>query len=71
VPFTILTGPSTRLTASIIVTFTTLFVIGALRALVTVDRWWRAGLEMLLLGIAVALAAYGSGACVAWLLVSS
>ena len=43
-------------------------LLGALRAVVTVDRWWRAGLEMLLLGIAVALAAYGSGAFVAWLL---
>jgi hypothetical protein len=55
----------------IILRFTTLFVIGALRAVVTIDRWWHAGLEMLLLGIAVALAAYGSGACVAWLLGSA
>ena len=31
--------------------------IGALRAVVTVDRWWLSGLEMLLLGIVVALAA--------------
>jgi len=65
-PFTMSIGPS--LTASIVLTFTTLFVIGALRAVVTIDRWWLAGLEMLLLGIAVSLAAYGSGAGVAWLL---
>jgi vacuolar iron transporter family protein len=67
-PFAVLTGAGARLTASIVLTFTTLFVIGALRAVVTIDRWWLAGLEMLLLGIAVALAAYGSGASVAWLL---
>ena len=67
-PFALLTGAGARLTGSIVLTFTTLFVIGALRAVVTIDRWWLAGLEMLLLGIAVALAAYGSGAFVAWLL---
>ena len=67
-PFALLTGADARLTGSIVLTFTTLFVIGALRAVVTIDRWWLAGLEMLLLGIAVALAAYGSGAFVAWLL---
>ena len=32
-------GPSTILTASIVLTFTTLFVIGALRAVATIDRW--------------------------------
>lgn len=46
---------------SIALTFATLFTVGALRGLVTVERWWTAGLEMLLLGFAVALAAYGSG----------
>ena len=43
-------------------------MLGSLRALVTVDRWWIAGLEMLLLGALVAGAAYGSGAFVAWLI---
>lgn len=46
-------------------TLMTLFGIGAARALVTVDRWWMAGIEMLVLGILVAAAAYGSGALVA------
>jgi VIT1/CCC1 family predicted Fe2+/Mn2+ transporter len=41
--------------------FGMMFVVGALRSLVTVERWWAAGLEMLLLGMAVALAAFGSG----------
>jgi vacuolar iron transporter family protein len=49
------------LALSAFLTFATMFVVGALRSLVTVERWWRAGLEMLLLGMAVALVAYGSG----------
>jgi len=53
---------------SIALTFLTLFVVGALRGLVTIDHWLRAGLEMLLLGIVVALGAYGSGVFVAYLL---
>ena len=32
---------------------------------VTVDRWWAAGLEMLVLGLVVAAAAYGAGALIA------
>jgi VIT1/CCC1 family predicted Fe2+/Mn2+ transporter len=61
------TGPS-HLTASTVLTFATLFAIGALRTLITVDRWWMAGLEMLVLGVAVSIAAYGSGYVVAWVL---
>ena len=52
---------------SAVLTFGALFTVGALRAAVTVDRWWAAGLEMLALGIAVAAAAFGSGALVAHL----
>ena len=54
--------------ASVFLTFLTLFVVGASRALVTVSRWWVAGMEMLTLGIVVALAAYLSGAAVAALI---
>jgi VIT1/CCC1 family predicted Fe2+/Mn2+ transporter len=46
-------------------TFGMMFAIGALRSLVTVERWWVSGLEMLLLGMAVALAAFGSGRIIA------
>jgi VIT1/CCC1 family predicted Fe2+/Mn2+ transporter len=53
-----------RFALSVMLTFAALFVVGASRATVTADRWWSAGLEMLLLGIAVAAAAYGSGAIV-------
>jgi VIT1/CCC1 family predicted Fe2+/Mn2+ transporter len=49
-------------------TFAALFGVGSLRALVAVERWWMAGLEMLGLGVLVAGAAYGSGAVVAWFL---
>ena len=42
-----------------------LFGVGASRAAVTIDRWWTAGLEMLLLGLIVATVAYGSGFLVA------
>ena len=53
---------------SVASTFAALFVVGALRSLVTIDRWWSAGLEMLALGALVAAAAFGSGALVAALL---
>ena len=42
-------------------TLATLFVVGASRAAITIDRWWVAGLEMLGLGALVAAAAYGAG----------
>jgi VIT1/CCC1 family predicted Fe2+/Mn2+ transporter len=42
-----------------------MFAVGASRALIANVRWWRAGLEMLLLGALVAALAYGSGAVVA------
>jgi len=46
-------------------TLLALFAVGSLRSLVTIDRWWTAGLEMLGLGAVVAVAAYASGAAVA------
>jgi VIT1/CCC1 family predicted Fe2+/Mn2+ transporter len=52
-------------TWSIMCTFMALFAVGAARTVVTVDRWWAAGMEMLLLGALVAAAAYGAGAVVA------
>jgi VIT1/CCC1 family predicted Fe2+/Mn2+ transporter len=50
-----------RLFWSSALTFAALFLLGAARALVTVDRWWRSGLETLGLGLLVAAAAYGAG----------
>ena len=54
-----------RFPFSVSLTIAALFGVGASRAIVTVDRWWVAGLEMLLLGMIVASVAYGSGFFVA------
>jgi VIT1/CCC1 family predicted Fe2+/Mn2+ transporter len=67
-PFAIGLPPDSWFAMSVLVTLAGLFAIGSCRALVTLDRWWTAGMEMLLLGAAVAAAAYGSGSAVAWLL---
>ena len=53
---------------SVGLTFVMMFTVGALRGVVTIDRWWTAGLEMLLLGMVVATAAFGSGLIVARLI---
>jgi VIT1/CCC1 family predicted Fe2+/Mn2+ transporter len=63
-PYALGVSISVGLLISVLLTFATLFAVGASRALVTVSRWWTAGIEMLALGIAVALAAYFSGALV-------
>jgi vacuolar iron transporter family protein len=57
-----------RFAWSVVITLSALFGVGASRSIVTVDGWWRAGLEMLLLGVLVAGAAYGSGFLVAAIL---
>jgi VIT1/CCC1 family predicted Fe2+/Mn2+ transporter len=49
------------LIVSTVMTFTTLFVLGALRALVTKERWWQTGIETFALGTVVAGAAYAAG----------
>jgi VIT1/CCC1 family predicted Fe2+/Mn2+ transporter len=51
---------------SSIATLAALFAVGAARALVTAERWWKTGTEMLALGAVVAASAYGAGALVAW-----
>jgi VIT1/CCC1 family predicted Fe2+/Mn2+ transporter len=43
---------------SVFLTGLTLFVVGSLRVLVTRARWWRSGVEMLVVGGAAALGAY-------------
>jgi VIT1/CCC1 family predicted Fe2+/Mn2+ transporter len=52
---------TSALVLSTVMTFTTLFVLGALRAIVTKDRWWQTGLETLVKGTFVAGAAYAAG----------
>ena len=57
--------PADRLSTSVAFTLAALFIVGASRAFIANVRWWRAGFEMLGLGAAVALLAYGSGKLVA------
>jgi VIT1/CCC1 family predicted Fe2+/Mn2+ transporter len=64
-PFILVHANAYRLEWSAITTFGAMFALGAARALVTSDRWWRSGLETLLLGAVVALTAYGAGLLVA------
>ena len=59
---------TTSFAVAIALTAIALFTVGALRAAVTLDRWWTAGIEMLLLGAAAAAVAYGVGAGVAWVI---
>jgi VIT1/CCC1 family predicted Fe2+/Mn2+ transporter len=54
-----------RFVMSVLLTAAALFGVGASRAAVTVEQWWTAGLEMLLLGVIVGTVAYGSGLLVA------
>lgn len=56
---------SQQLALSVAFTFMALFALGASRALVTRDRWFRTGLETLALGTIVAVVAYGAGHLVA------
>jgi VIT1/CCC1 family predicted Fe2+/Mn2+ transporter len=51
-----------RMLVSTTLTLAALFGVGAARSCVTASTWWATGLEMLLLGIVVAAAAYGAGA---------
>ena len=60
VPF-VLPIASNQAGASTVMTFTCLFLIGAGRAAITRERWWRSGLETLVLGAVVAVAAYAAG----------
>lgn len=64
-PFFVSDGTLDRFAWSIVLTLGALFGVGAARATVTADPWWKAGSEMLLLGILVAAAAYGAGALAA------
>jgi vacuolar iron transporter family protein len=65
VPYIIPAGSGGWLRWSAVFTMAALFAVGVARAVVTRDRWWRTGLEMLMLGGLVAVAAYGAGAFVA------
>jgi VIT1/CCC1 family predicted Fe2+/Mn2+ transporter len=65
VPFLLPLPAAHRLVWSATMTMAALFGVGAARAAVTVDRWWSTGLETLLLGAVVAVAAFGAGSLIA------
>src|SRR5687767_10815485 len=64
-PFLLPGAFGTRAWWSTALTLAALFTVGATRATLTLERWWRAGLETLSLGALVAIAAYGASALVA------
>lgn len=59
--------PPYRFPVAVTLTFLTLFVVGALRAFITRQHWFRSGFEMLVVGGAAAAVAYGIGALIAGL----
>jgi VIT1/CCC1 family predicted Fe2+/Mn2+ transporter len=67
-PYLVEGVPVDRFTASIVLTLGSMFLVGALRALIANVRWWNAGAEMLALGAVVAFLAYVSGGLVAGLI---
>ena len=64
VPYMLPVEDDVRLPASAALTMASLFGVGAARATVTLDRWWKAGFEMLAVGGLIAVAAYGAAALV-------
>lgn len=60
----VVVGPADPFVTAVVLTLATLFVVGALRSLVTGLRWWWSGLEMLFIGSLAAAVAYGVGAFV-------
>jgi predicted membrane protein (TIGR00267 family) len=61
IPF-FLFGAGTAMTYSIIASAIVLFAAGIVKAKYTVGTWWKSGLEMMLIGMASALAGYFVGA---------
>jgi VIT1/CCC1 family predicted Fe2+/Mn2+ transporter len=68
VPYLVPGTAEGRFVTAIVLSFVTMFAIGAARALIANVIWWRAGAEMLGLGVLVTMVAYGSGALIAALL---
>jgi VIT1/CCC1 family predicted Fe2+/Mn2+ transporter len=54
-----------RFPATVALTLSTLFVVGAARTFVTRGRWWMEGIEMMAVGAVAAAVAYGVGALLA------
>jgi VIT1/CCC1 family predicted Fe2+/Mn2+ transporter len=67
-PFLLPLPGGTPFTWSLALTLAALFGVGVARSAVTIDPWWRAGLEMLTLGALVAAVAFSAGAVIAYAL---
>jgi vacuolar iron transporter family protein len=57
----VMVAPEQRFGVAVAATMAILFLVGALRSAVTLLPWFKAGLEMLLVGAAAAAVAYGVG----------
>jgi VIT1/CCC1 family predicted Fe2+/Mn2+ transporter len=68
VPYLVPGTADGRFVSAIALSFVTMFAIGGARAFIADVTWWRAGAEMLGLGVLVMMVAYGSGALIAALL---
>ena len=64
VPY-LIPGLDHRFLCSALAALAAQFTVGALRSLVTASRWWVSGLEMLILGVLVAVVAFATGAGIA------
>lgn len=60
IPFFFLTG-ITAVIASFAISLTAHFLVGAAKSIVTVRSWWKSGMEMMIVGIIVAVVTYGLG----------
>jgi VIT1/CCC1 family predicted Fe2+/Mn2+ transporter len=65
VPYLLGGASDRRLAFSAAVTLSALFALGAARSIFSPESWWTTGLEMLGLGIIVAIAAFAAGALAA------
>ncbi len=60
IPFFFLTGMTAVIT-SFAVSLLAHFLVGAAKSIVTVRSWWKSGMEMMVVGIIVAIVTYGLG----------
>ena len=67
-PYVLGVAIEAQIVASSALTLLAMFIVGAMRSVISTVRWWRGGLEMLALGGVVAAVAYWSGRLIAGLI---
>ena len=60
IPFFFLSG-MTAVVASFVLSLVAHFLVGAAKSIVTIRSWWKSGMEMMLVGVIVAVVTYGLG----------